>query len=186
MNIAPAFFSIVLGSLYSSIIIWIAKLFNNNSKRGEKGFNNYLTLVRSHVGLLSKRSFMRRRKVRNDYWIFTQTSWTPVEICDIEKDVDRIKSNEVLLRIKKQRDKYYAHFDKAYFFKANKLHYDYPITLNNLNEIINLIDIIFNRYSVAFDGSAVICEPINVLDIEVLLEMLKKSEVNKYGNRSSQ
>jgi hypothetical protein len=174
LNVAPAFFGLVQESLYSSIIIWIYKLFDPG---GERGFVNFLRWVQSNIGLFSKDSFCKRKNYKDDHWIFTRLDWKPITKDDVTEDLQRIERIPVLGSVKKQRDQFYAHFDKKFFFNQPQLHTESPIKMNDLNEIVSLMDELLNKYSTAYDGRGYSTIPVNISDMDHLLSLLRQHKI---------
>ena len=121
MNIAPAFFGVTMDALYSGIIIWAHKLFD---PRGERGLWNFLSLVENNRTGFSVAALKARRGYDEGHWMLNRQDLTDE---DIEGFREEMRSNEALKSIKLRRDKYYAHFDKAYFFSKTQFAEDAPL-----------------------------------------------------------
>jgi len=90
----------------------------------------------------------------------------------IEEDRNNIRGLACLQRFKVRRDKYYAHFNKKYFFNRTQLEKDAPITWDDFKTILEILEEIVNRYSSLFDGQLSVLEPINIKDVDYLLDRL--------------
>jgi len=170
MNMAPAFFRSVLNSLYSSIVLWSYKLYDENS---ERGFCNLLNFVEGNLGMFSKTSFKERSGTDENHFLFRNNSWKPLTIDEIESHRQMIRSNHAIANIKIQRDKFHAHFDSKYFFDRDKLDIDAPVTWNDLDSIKDLSKKLLSRYSKAFDGTGIAITPVNIEDINGILDIVK-------------
>ncbi|MFZ5585091.1 MAG: hypothetical protein ACOZHQ_04085 [Thermodesulfobacteriota bacterium] len=166
MNIAPAFFQIVIDSLHSSIIIWSEKLLNKNSQRG---LYNFLTFCGNNLNLFSISELQRRREYPDDHWMLDRE---PITIEDVNNDKQRIANLAALKYLKLRRDKVHAHFDKEYFFNKIKISIDAPIKWSDLTEIIQVMEETINLYSSSYDGNLFSLHAINNTDIELLLDRL--------------
>ncbi|MBK8385266.1 MAG: hypothetical protein IPL11_06170 [Candidatus Accumulibacter sp.] len=91
---------------------------------------------------------------------------------DIEEFREKIRSNEALKSVKLRRDKYYAHFDKAYFLSKTQFSEDGPLEWVALDGLLVLGRRIINECSVAFDGKSYAVDPLNIHDIDWLLQKL--------------
>src|SRR4051812_26898967 len=122
MNIAPAFFQLATDALFSVIVIWIDKLFD---ERGGAGFFNFLTYVEYNRVSLSVAELQRRQQYRDGHWMLNRESIT---LEDINNHRRQIRELEALPNFTLRRDKFQAHFDKAYFFERGRLATEAPLT----------------------------------------------------------
>lgn len=168
MNIAPAFFQVVTVALSSSIILWADKLLNKHS---ERGILNFLTFIEHNRDIFAIEELKRRKNYPDGHWMLDRE---PITFENIKEDRKRIQSLEFLPNIKTRRDKFYAHFDKKYFFDRESLAEDAPLEWGDFENMIDIISDIFNRYSAAYDGQLFSFRPININDIDYLLNRLHK------------
>lgn len=167
LNIAPCFFQYTLFAFFTTIIIWAEKLLSPNS---ERGLLNFLTFIENNIELFSIEKLQERRNYPDGHWMLNRE---PI-ICDtIREDRKKLLGLD-LDRIKLRRDKFQAHFDKEYFFNREQLSADAPIKWELLTEITQIIPGIFNKYSIAYDGSSHLFEVMNINDIDRILNILHK------------
>lgn len=164
LNLAPAFFGVVEGALFTTIVMWADKLFD---ERGERGLFNFLSFVENNRNWLSVAELQRRRSYPDGHWMLQDR--IPITFESIEADRVRIRSLKVLASFRLRRDKFHGHFDKDYFFDRKRLHDEAPIRWNDLEEAGTLMGSILNDYSVDFDGSSYFWGTLNINDFEVLL-----------------
>lgn len=166
LNIAPAFFGTTMDALYSGIIIWAHKLFD---PCGERGFWHFLSLVENNRTEFTVAALKARRNYADGHWMLNRTD---IIYEDIQRFRDEIRASEALKRIKLRRDKYYAHFDKAYFLSKAQFAEETPLEWADLDVLLELGRKIINECSVAFDGKSYSVEPLNIHDIDRLLHKL--------------
>lgn len=65
LNLAPAFFKVVESSLFSSIVLWADKLFD---ERGERGVFNFLLFVENNRKWLTIKELQIRRDLQDEHW----------------------------------------------------------------------------------------------------------------------
>jgi HEPN superfamily AbiU2-like protein len=145
INLAPGFFHDVEDSLFTTIVLWADKLFN---ERGERGLFNFLTFVEYNCAWLTTDELKRRRGYPDGHWMLKDR--IPIISRSIEADRLQIRSLAALRSIRIRRDKFHGHFDKEYFFDRSRLHSEAPITW--LNEGGDVMGKMLNDYSVDFDG----------------------------------
>ena len=166
INIAPAFFQISIDALFSGIVIWMHKFFDEN---GERGLFNFLTCIENNRDALALSELQRRRQYPNGHWMLDHD---PITLETINEHRKSIRGLEALQSIKLLRDKYHAHFDKKFFFDRDRLASDAPITWNALDKAMELVWDIINTYSTSFDGKTYTRTPINADDVDHLLDAL--------------
>ena len=150
MNIAPAFFEVVTDALLAAIFLWVDKLFDED---GERSIFNFLTFVeqnRKHIGI--------------KHLITLET---------IKQDRERIRSLECLKNFKTLRDKFYAHFDKDFFFDRERMRNEAP-TWGDLKKVAEVTSDVLSNYSRAYDGQHFKLEIDNIDDLDYLLDRLHK------------
>lgn len=168
INISPAFFQIVIDSLFSVIVIWADKLF---CKKSERGLWNFLTFCEHNRKIFEISELKRRRNYPDGHWMLNRE---PITLQSIQEDKKTIENIESLPSFKLRRDKFHAHFDKDYFFNRSKIGEDAPLKWNDLDQIMETIKDIMNGYSASYDGNVHHLKPMNINDIDYLLDQLHK------------
>jgi hypothetical protein len=169
MNTAPGFFQVVIDALFSVIVLWVHKMFD---ERSERGLANFLTFCEYNRQLFELKELKRRKNYPDGHWMLKNRK--PVTIDSINEDRERIKKLESLPSFKLRRDKFHAHFDKKYFFDRQKLAHEAPLKWSDLTEVVETMKDIINGYSADYDGSLYAVEPINVTDVGHLLDRLHR------------
>lgn len=170
MNMAPAFFQVVLDALFSVIVLWVDKMF---SEKSERGLSNFLIFCEHNRKIFEIKELQRRRNYPDGHWMLDKELITYETI---QEDRRRISRLESLPSFKLRRDKFHAHFDKEYFFDRKKLSEAARLKWSDLDEVVNVMKDIINRYSAAYDGNLYALEPINVTDVDYLLDQLHRSK----------
>lgn len=165
INLAPAFFQIVDSSLFSVIVIWADKLLDEH---GQRGLFNFLIFIENNKKWLSAKELQRRRNYQDGHWMLKDR--TTITFASISAHRDQIRSLDAVQSFKIRRDKFHGHFDKAYFYDRARLDKEAPIRWNDLGATCALMGEIINVYSADFDGKVYTWEPININDLNVLLE----------------
>jgi hypothetical protein len=173
MNIAPSFFQVTLDALFSAIVLWVDKLLG---KRSERGFINYLSFVENNIGIFAISELKRRKNYPDGHWMLNRKAITYQTVVKHRKQIAALES---LPHFSFRRDKFHAHFDKDYFFDRSKLGNDAPIKWSDLAAVIEVMDEILNHYSAAYDGNVYHLEPLNICDIDHLLEILHQYKENQ-------
>lgn len=169
LNLAPAFFQVVESALFSSIVLWADKLFDEN---GDRGLFNFLTFVEYNRKWLTTKELQVRRGFPDGHWMLRDR--TEITVGTINSHRSRIRALEGLPSIRLRRDKFHAHFDKQYFFDRIKISAEAPLRSEDLEAAGSLMGEIINDYSVDFDGKTYAWEPTNINDLDVLLDRVHK------------
>ena len=174
LNIAPGFFMTVANALFSAIVLWIDKLFSGDSQRG---LHNFLNFVEHHRPMFSVEALKRRRGLPDEHWLLESAQ--DIQYETVEADRSAITNFEPLKSFRLRRDKFHAHFDKHYFFNRSRIAEEAPLTWSDLDKAMELFKDILNRYSAAYDGGLFHIEPLNIDDLNYLLDRLHdaKSQV---------
>lgn len=167
MNIAPAFFQVVTDALLSAIILWVNKLFE---ERGERSIFNFLTFIEYNRNILAVEQLKRRKSYPDGHWMLDRD---PITLAAINQDREHIQNLDCLKNFKALRDKFYAHFDKEYFFDRKRMADEAP-TWGDLEKVIKVTSDVINNYSAAYDGQLFVLEPVNINDLSYLLDRLHK------------
>lgn len=171
LNLAPAFFHTVEDSLFTTIILWADKLFD---EKGERGLFNFLSLIEYNRDWMTVQELQRRRSYSDDHWMLQKR--VPITFESIEKDRQIIRQLAALKSIQIRRDKFQGHFDKDYFFDRERLKREAPITWENLKEAGEVMVTILNGYSADFDGNLFAPESMSIDDLTRLLHTARKGQ----------
>lgn len=174
LNQAPAFFGVVEGTLFTSIVLWGDKLFD---EKGQRGLFNFLTFVENNRKWLAKSELQRRKGYADDHWMLEDR--LPITFESIEQDRLKIRSLEALKSLRIRRDKFHGHFDKDYFFDRERLQSEAPLKWGDLEEAGNVMGSVLNDYSVDFDGTFFDWDTLNIHDLNVLLRNAKRGKEAK-------
>jgi AbiU2 len=169
INLAPAFFGVVESSLFTTIVLWADKLFD---EKGERGFFNFLNFVEYNRKWLQINELKRRRNYPDGHWMLQGR--IPVTAESINRDREKIRALPVLTSFRIRRDKFHGHFDKDYFFDRNRLEVEAPVRWKDLAEAGEVMGALINDYSVDFDGSSFSWETINIDDLGQLLRVAER------------
>lgn len=164
LNLAPSFFRTVEDSLFTTIVLWADKLFD---EMGQRGLFNFLNFIEYNRQWLDIAELKRRKDYSDDHWMLKGR--TPITLQSIEADRAKIRSLAALKSIHIRRDKFHGHFDKDYFFDRERLHDEAPIRWMDLDEASNVMGGMLNDYSVDFDGQMFSWKTVGIDDLGSLL-----------------
>lgn len=169
LNLAPAFFRTVENALFTTIVLWADKLFDEKAQRG---LFNFLTFIEYNRRWMSIEELKRRRSYEDDHWMLKGR--IPISVESIEADRARLRSLTALRSIRIRRDKFHGHFDKDYFFDRDRLQEEAPLRWIDLDEAADAMGSVLNDYSVDFDGEMFSWKTLGIHDLSRLLGMAAK------------
>lgn len=164
LNLAPAFFSAVEDALFTTIILWADKLFD---EEGQRGLFNFLTFVEYNREWLAISELQRRCNYSNEHWMIKGRA--PVTLQSIEAHREEIRSLTALKSIRIRRNKFHGHFDKDYFFDRERLQEEAPMLWTDLDAAARVMGGTLNDYSADFDGERFAWNTLNIDDLSRLL-----------------
>jgi hypothetical protein len=169
LNVAPAFFQTVLASLHVTIVVRAHALFDAGDG-SDHGLRKFLKFVSGNIGLFSLEQLAARKGWPLDHENMRNRRAPTVAMVRADrKAIARIKS---LNSIDLLRNKVHAHIDAEYLADPGKAADDAPLTWADLSELRSTFEQIVNRYSSAYDASSLIFEPVNVNDVDEVVEIL--------------
>jgi hypothetical protein len=164
INLATAFFRTVEDSLFTTIVLWADKLFD---EKGQRGLFNFLTFIEYNRRWMDINELKRRRSYPDDHWMLKGR--IPITAQSIQADRERIRSLAALRSMHIRRDKFHSHFDKDYFFDRARLQEEAPIRWMDLDEAGDVMGGMLNDYSVDFDGEMFAWRTVGIDDLSNLL-----------------
>lgn len=172
INYAPAFFSLIIKSVFSTIILWADKLLD---ERGQRGIFDFLRFVEASIGIFEIEALKCRRNFPDDHWVLRERRKDgELTVKHVAKDKERLRKLRCLQNTKTRRDKYHAHFDRKYFFDLHSLDRDAPVAIRDLGNAVRALWSILNKYSAAYDGMLYTRTSANITDVEHILRHLRE------------
>lgn len=172
MNIAPAFFQMVMYSLEHTYIIDLFKFYDRD--RNSKGLRKAINLCEQHSALFPKERIIGKDiKTNKDKIVKINV------IKDIREAREKLTNIEpVVDYLKGRRDSYYAHTDKNYIDDIPKLSSDYPLSYKQIADLIHLANNILNTLLQDLCGEVVAQRSTNYDDVTKLFSILKAHQNN--------
>ncbi|HQH27516.1 MAG TPA: hypothetical protein PLP17_08990 [Oligoflexia bacterium] len=168
MNFAPFFFGVTIDALFSVIVLWIDKLFD---EKGQRGLFNFLAFVEKNIDLFRVAELQRRQNYPDGHWMLDRDA---VTIESVEVDRQKLRQCPARKAISLRRNKFHAHFDKKYFFNRAALDQEAPISWEELTEAVKLTQETVNKYSSHHDGSATEFMALNCDDVNGVLKAIRE------------
>lgn len=154
MNYSPAFFSLVMHSLQESAFIELPKLFDC---RADTGLKNLLCICfkNSNLFRISYKEFNKEIAVN----IQQEIVFCEVKLLEAEDSVNKVK---------RYRDKYFAHLEKKYLRNPDKINQDFHLTVKDFRDLLKTATEICNSMLVNLGNKGELgsTQASNVFDID--------------------
>ena len=175
MNIAPAFFQIVMYSLEHTYIVDLFKLYDRD--KNAKGLRKAINLCEQYSTIFPKERIMFRD---------TERKRNEVVKINVIKDIKEMKEkldiiDPVVKGLQGRRNSYYAHADKAYIDDIPLLASDYPLSFKQIADLIQTANEILNILLRDLCGEVVAKNSSNYDDVKNIFEILNAYKKIKMG-----
>ena len=175
MNIAPAFFQIVMYSLEHTYIVDLFKLYDRD--KNAKGLRKAINLCEQYSTIFPKERIMFRD---------TERKRSEIVKINVIKDIKGMKEKldiiaPVVKCLQGRRNSYYAHADKAYIDDILQLASDYPLSFKQIADLIQTANEILNTLLRDLCGEVVAKNSSNYDDVKNIFEILKAYKKIKMG-----
>jgi hypothetical protein len=153
LNVAPSFFSLTVDAHLFATIMGINRFIDEHARAFK--MKTFFEFIERNFNIFSDEAYIKhlRNKGYDDqdceYWLKKRTRITH----DIVNRDKEIIENLPAENLKDWRDKKLAHIDEIYVLKDAKVSQESPITSADIDQIINTLHEVLNRYLLAYDGS---------------------------------
>jgi len=164
LNLAPAFFHITRDALLDALVLMAAKLFDD---RGDSYcIQVLLKIAQAHTYYFAK----------SNHFTTDDSKTGKIKTVDFSSIIESHKQEldgyaHIMSRLKKRRNKYYAHLDKKHYLNIEALEKDYPLYLEEIKKILRFADVLIADLLIWLTGKAYGTEI--YIDLCVLLEHVK-------------
>lgn len=153
-NEATTFFALTIDAHLFATVMSISRF--TDRQRDSLHLKVFFKFVLDNLDMFSADNFKRRLRIKGtddedcEYWAAKHTDIT----CEmVSQDKARIKSLRIS-NIRTWRDKKIAHIEKDLVIKNIDIMKEHPVTIQEIDNIIDTFHEILNRYRVAYDGTA--------------------------------
>lgn len=171
INCAPAFFSVTLNSLSTSLEIELSKLYCDTHK-DERTLLKLINKIQANTKLFPKEITCSANLEDCE----KHTSKEEIVKIDINREIlkameDIKKLEPIISNLNLRRDKKVAHNDKKYFLLPKKIYVDSPMTMADFHFLIHFAGKLCNKFLCYLNSSVV---SYNSLHSEDLMKLLFK------------
>lgn len=154
LNTAPHFFNFTIKAHLDDALLTLSRILDRRLRHDPLSIWKFLNFVEQNQDIFSTQAFHQRMVEEPNYDEHWARSHKPITPKNIEEDRQRLASlKQVISNIEKWRDKVIAHVDRKLLLSDKIVSKDYPLRLQQLQEVIEALFQILNRYSAAFNSS---------------------------------
>ena len=163
LNYAPDFFLFTIKSHVDDAVLTLSRILDIHES--SLSIWKFLNFVEQNCKIFSAQAFQQRMSHRPE-WL---KSHRPVELEEIQAHRQKLENpKDVVSSIKTWRDKVLAHIDRRFFLK----HKNVNVKREKLQEVIEILTEILNRYSVAFDSSFYAFNFAGINDVQIIIDAI--------------
>jgi hypothetical protein len=172
LNTAPYFFKFTTKAHLDDTLLTLSRILDRHED--SLSIWKFLNFAEQNLEIFSTQAFHQRVKQKPNYDEDWTKSHKPITPKEINEDRQKLASLEqVISNIKKWRDKLIAHMDQD-VIKTNKvISKEYPLKLQQLQEVIDTLFQILNRYLVAFESSSFAEKIFHGDDIQFVMDCIR-------------
>ncbi len=154
LNQAPHFFTFTLKAHLDDTLVTLSRILDRRRRGDPLSIWKFLDFAEQNLGIFSNEAFSQRKRRKPDYnerWV---KSHTPITQKEIEEDKQKLSSlKHTINNLIIWRDKVIAHIDQKFLVTGKIVSKEYPLQRQQLQETIDTLFNILNRYSYAYNAS---------------------------------
>ncbi len=183
LNQAPHFFSFTIRAHLNDALMTLSRIMRKQKQA--LTIRKFLDFVESDLEIFSDEAFSKREREKPDYAEYGEyrvKSHTAITQKEIEEDKQKLLHLEQTINnLTTWRDKVIAHIDHKFLLTGKIISKEYPLKHQQLEEVINTLMGILNRYSYAYNSSTFLEKIPGEDDVQYLMDSirLKKEERKK-------
>ncbi len=172
LNQAPHFFTFTIKAHLEDALLTLSRILDKHED--SLSIWKFLDFAEQNREIFSAQAFHQRMKQKPNYDEYWVKSHTPITLKEINEDRQKLASLEqVISNIKKWRDKLIAHMNRDVITKNKVISKEYPLKLQQLQEVIDTLFQILNRYSAAFKSSSYAEKFVGEDDIQYVMDSIR-------------
>jgi len=174
LNQAPHFFTFTTYAHFTDALLTLARILDRRLCHDPLSIWKFLNFVEQNQEIFSTEVFHQRMTQKPNYDEYWTKSHKPITLKEIEEDRQKLTNLErVISNIEKWRDKIIAHTDRKVVTRNKIISNEYPLKFQQLEEVIDILFQILNRYSAAFESSSFAREFGGEDDVQFVMDCIR-------------
>ncbi len=172
LNQAPHFFTFTMRAHLDDALMTSSRIMRK--QKGALTIWKFLNFAEKNSEIFSDEAFSQRMKQKPDYDEDWGKSHTPITRKEIEEDKQKLSNLEhTINNLITWRDKVIAHIDRKFLVTGKIISKEYPLERQQLQEVIDTIVEILNRYSYAFNSSTFLEKIPGEDDVQYVMDFIR-------------
>jgi len=157
LNQAPHFFTLTIQAHLDDALLTLSRILDTSkpSKRGDPlCITKFLNFAEQNHEIFSTEAFRQRMMQKPDFDEHWVKSHTPITLQEIKEDKQSLESlKQTVNNLTTWRNKVIAHIDRKFLVAGKSVSKEYPLQHQQLQEVIDTLLKVLNRYSNAYNSS---------------------------------
>jgi hypothetical protein len=173
MNQSRTFWYLTLESHLDASIVRLCKIYEHHNRKDTLNLRNLLDTIQANIAFFDTANFRERLKDNPFVESLSEDSRKPDEK-QLQEDIAYVdRKNSLVQSLMMWRDNVVAHRNTHYVISQKNLGDDYPLTIENIEELLAKADEILNRYSILFSAGAYSMHIIGEDDYKFVLKSIR-------------
>lgn len=152
LNQARYFFTFTIKAHLDDLLLTLSRVLDRHED--SLSIWKFLNFTEQNRAIFSTQAFRQRIMQKPDYDEYWDTSHKPITLKEIEEDRQKLERLEQTVNnLTTWRHKVIAHIDRQFLLSGKIVSKTYPMKLQQLQEVVETLFQILNRYSAAFNSS---------------------------------
>lgn len=174
LNQAPHFFTVTIKAHLDDALLTLSRILDRRRRRDPLSIWKFLNFVEQNREIFSTQAFTQRMRQKPDYDEYWVKSHTPITQKEIEEDRQRLENlGSTINNLITWRDKVIAHIDRRFYLKGKVISKKHPLKRQQLQDVIDALLKILNRYSASYKSSTFHHEFISEDDIQHVMDFIR-------------
>lgn len=153
LNQARYFFNFTIKAHLDDVLVTLSRILDRHKEA--LSIWKFLSFAEKNREIFSTQAFNQRMIKKPDYDKYWAESHKPITLKEIEEDRQKLGSLEQTVNnLTAWRNKVVAHIDRQFLLSDKIVSEEYPMQLQQLQEVVTTLFPILNRYSGAYNSSS--------------------------------
>lgn len=153
LNQARYFFTFTIKAHLDDVLLTLSRILDRHED--SLSIWKFLDFAQQNCQIFSTEAFRQRMMQEPNYDEFWVKSHTPITLQEIEEDKQKLeKLEQTVNNLTTWRNKVIAHIDRQFLLSGRIVSEEYPMQLQQLQEVVETLFQILNRYSGAYNSSS--------------------------------
>ena len=168
---APHFFTYTIKAHLDDTLLTLSRILDRHKK--QLSIWKFLNFAEQNHEIFSTQAFRQRMK-GNPYYESLTESHTPVTPEDVDEDRQKLESiQNTVNNLTAWRNKVIAHIDRQFLLSGKIVAEEYPLQLQQLQEVIDTLLKVLNRYSNAYNSSTYLEKIPGEDDVQFVMDCIR-------------